>query len=114
MDEILRTRLAEVKRTLERASLARLRSLEDSRAVVTDPSMRYSMAISVPTLEEAVLPFMPNRWGDLEIQFGAESKDLHEKIEALEKRYEGLAAIKDDERQRKELSQLWQVYTDLE
>jgi hypothetical protein len=107
IDEILKTRLAEVRRTLERSSLACLRELE-----VDPQSTSYTVAISLSSLEKEVADVVRNSWGFLESQFQQESRSLGNQVEDLQKRYEGLSHL-DAEEQQAALVQLWQDYTRL-
>jgi len=66
IDEILKTRIAEVRRTLQRTSLARLRR-EDQQPGLIDPESAWnSVAIYLPELDKAVLNVVQKSWEFLE------------------------------------------------
>jgi hypothetical protein len=115
MDDILQTRLAEARLTLERSSLARLRPTDDRHARQIDLQSAWNaVAIDLSVLEPEVFGIVPNWWGFLESQFKEESESLRFQVVALQRRYDGLAAIEDQEERRAALAALWKEYTDLE
>lgn len=112
IDEILKTRLAEVRRTLERSSLARLRPGESEPEVFDPQRTWYTVAISLSSLERTVFDVVRNSWEFLESQFKQESESLGYRIEGLQTRYEHLADI-NAEQQRAALVALWEDYARL-
>ena len=114
IDEILKTRIAEVRRTLQRTSLARLRR-EDQQPGLIDPESAWnSVAIYLPELDKAVLNVVQKSWEFLESQFRQASGLLVIRLERLQDKYERLAGTEDDGTQRAALIGLWKEYDDLE
>jgi hypothetical protein len=107
-DEILKTRLAEVRRTLERASLTRLRR-EAAEAETYDDSEKnwITVGLSLPNV-------IKNSWEFLESQFKQDSEMIAYKIEALQEAVERPFKSGSEEERRAELVTLWEEYDKLE
>lgn len=112
VDEILKTRLAEVRRTLDRASRARLQPVESGDTY--DPKNMWNVTLDLRKLELQVLNVVRVNWEFLESQFKQDSKMAASTIEKLQERVEALAGVQDEEQRQAELARLWKEYVRVE
>jgi hypothetical protein len=112
-DEVLRIRLQEVKKTLERAALVRI--CPDQPAEAEDPvdpdGFTNAVALRLPILEQRIIKPV---WMPLELQFRQESNLLIQDLEDVDRRLGELEAVADPEAATAELANLWADYADLE